>query len=83
MASCLRQGLQTLFAAGSFAGAGFLFTLLDKDGFNKETKRHNLAEEELARQKEKFYEKEVKANDREQQLRREIEDANADLNATN
>ena len=46
-------------------------------------KRNNLALEELSRQKEKFYEEEVRAHDREQKLRREIKDANRDLNETN
>ena len=75
--------IQTTFAAISFAGAGYLFKMFDKNGYGEEMKRHNLALEELGKQKEKFYEEEVRAHDREQQLRREIEDANADLNETN
>ena len=71
--------VQTTFAALSFAGAGYLFKLFDKNGYSEEMKRHNLALEELGRQKEKFDEEEVKAHDREQQLRRKIEDANAIL----
>ena len=83
MARFLVQGLQTSFAALSFAGAGYLFKFFDKNGYSEEMKRHNLALEKLTRDKEKFYEEEVKAHDREQQLRREIEDANADMNETN
>ena len=83
MASLLTAGFQTVFAAASFAGAGYLFKMLDKDGYNAEMKRHDLAQEKLDRDREKFNEEEARAYDREQQLRREIEDANTDMNETN
>ena len=56
--------------------------MLDKDGYNKEIKRHDLALEKFNRDKEKFDEEEILKHDRENQLRREIEDANRDMNAT-
>ena len=74
---------QTAFAALSFAGAGYLFEMFNKDGYEEEMKRHDLAQEKLDRDKQKFYEEEVRKNDREESLRREIEEANADMNRTN
>ena len=75
--------LQSTFAAFSFAGAGYLFKMFDKDGYSKEAKRHNLALEKFNRDKEKFDEEEVLKHDRENQLRREIEEANRLINAGN
>ena len=46
-------------------------------------KRHNLALEKLQEAKEEFYEKEVKRNDRIQQLSQQLSDANRDINTTN
>ena len=83
MVSVLAAGLQTGFAAVSFAGAGYLFKMFDKNGYSEEMKRHNLALEKLNRDKEKFYEEETLKHDRENQLRREIQEANADMNRTN
>ena len=75
--------IQNTFAAVSFAGAGYLFKMFDKNGYEQEMKRHNKALEKLASEKEKFYEMEVGKNDRVQELRQKLSDANADLNATN
>ena len=36
-----------VFNAFAFAGAGFLFKYLDKNGYEDEMKRHNLAMEKL------------------------------------
>jgi hypothetical protein len=49
-----------LFNAVAFAGAGFLFSKLNGQGYKEEVKRHNQALEKLAKAKEKFYESEVK-----------------------
>ena len=38
---------QTTFAAISFAGAGYLFKIFDKNGYAAEMKRHNKALESL------------------------------------
>ena len=59
MASIVGSFFQTSFAAVSFAGAWSLFKLFDKDGFSKETKRHNLALEKFNKDKEKFTEEVV------------------------
>ena len=75
--------VQTTFAAISFAGAGYLFKMVDKNGYEKEMKRHNMALEKFNRDKERFYEEEVREHDREESLRREIQEANADMNRTN
>jgi hypothetical protein len=57
MASVIAGGL---FNAISFAGAGYLFSKLNKKDYEKEIRRHNLALESLARAKEKWYENEIK-----------------------
>ena len=75
--------IQTTFAAISFAGAGYLFKMFDKNGYEQEMKRHNRALEKLASEKEKFYEMEVRKYDRIQELRQQLSDANADINETN
>ena len=41
----------TLFAAGSFAGAGYLFQKLDKNGYEEEMNRNNLALERYNKEK--------------------------------
>ena len=71
--------IQTTFAAVSFAGAGYLFKMFDKNGYEQEMKRHNKALEKLASEKEKFYEMEVRKHDRVQELRQKFSDANAEL----
>ena len=72
-----------LFNAVAFAGAGFLFSKLNHTGYEKEIKRHNQAMEKLARDKEKWYEKQVEKKEEIQKLRQELSDANADINKTN
>ena len=52
--------------------------MFDKNGYEKEMKRHNKALEKLASEKEKFYEMEVRKHDRVQELRQKLSDANAD-----
>jgi hypothetical protein len=71
-----------LFNAVAFAGAGFLFSKLNGQGY-KEVKRHNQALEKLAKAKEKFYESEVKRRNDEARRRDEILDANKDIEETN
>lgn len=83
MTTLAGRTVQTVFAALSFAGAGWLFQHLNKSGYEKETKRHNKALEELAKAKESFYENEVKNRDRIQQLRQRIKDAKDDIMDTN
>ena len=49
-----------LFNAVAFAGAGFLFSKLNHRGYEEEIKRHNEAMEKLSRDKEIWYEKQMK-----------------------
>jgi hypothetical protein len=72
-----------LFNAVAFAGAGFLFSKLNGQGYKEEVKRHNQALEKLAKAKEKFYESEVKRRNDEARRRDEILDANKDIEETN
>ena len=72
-----------LFNAVAFAGAGFLFSKLNHTGYEKEIKRHNEAMEKLTRDKEKWYENQMKRKQKIEQLRMELSDANADINDTN
>ena len=72
-----------LFNAVAFAGAGFLFSKLNHTGYEKEIKRHNEAMEKLAKDKEKWYEEQVKRKEEIEKLRQQLSDANADINRTN
>ena len=56
MASVVAGGI---FNAVAFAGAGYVFHKLDKNAYEDEMKRHNLAMEKLQKAKEKWYEKTV------------------------
>ena len=72
-----------LFNAIAFAGAGYVFHKLDKNGYEKEVKRHDEAMEILAREKEKWYEKTVEKKNKIALLRQEIQDANIDFKDAN
>jgi hypothetical protein len=72
-----------VFNALAFAGAGYLFKMIDKGGYEKELRRHNRAMEKLAGAKEKWYENEVAKKNKIAELRLQLSDANADINTTN
>ena len=72
-----------IFNAVAFAGAGFLFSKLNKEGYKEEMKRHNEAMEKLTKAKEAWYEREVARKDGMAQLRLELDDANKDFDETN
>ena len=72
-----------LFNAFAFAGAGFLFSKFNHSGYKDEIKRHNLALEHLSEAKQKWYEKEVARKNEIEAKRRQLADANADINITN
>ena len=72
-----------LFNAIAFAGAGYVFHKLDKNGHEEEMRRHNEAMEKLVREKEKWYEKTVEKKNKVALLRQEVEDANKDFRDTN
>ena len=80
MASVAASGI---FNALAFAGAGFLFKSLDKNGYEDEMKRHNLAMEKLTAAKQKWYENQVAKKNEIDLLRQQLSDANADINKTN
>ena len=80
MASVVAGGL---FNAIAFAGAGYVFHKLDKNGYEKEMKRHNEAMEKLSEEKEKWYEKTVEKKNKIALLRQELLDADKDLNRGN
>ena len=72
-----------VFNALAFAGAGYLFKMIDKGGYEKELRRHNRAMEKLSGAKEKLYENEIAQKNKIAELRRQLSDANADINTTN
>ena len=72
-----------LFNAFAFAGAGFLFSKLNHPGYKEETKRHNLAMEQLSAAKQKWYEKEVARKNDIELKRHQLIEANADIKTTN
>ena len=72
-----------LFNAIAFAGAGYIFHKLDRNGYEKEMRRHDEAMEILAKEKEKWYEKTVEKKNKVALLRQEVEDANKDFRDTN
>ena len=72
-----------LFNAFAFAGAGFLFSKLNHSGYKDEIKRHNLALEQLSKDKQEWYEKEVARKNEIEAKRHQLIDANADINVTN
>ena len=80
MASVVAGGL---FNAIAFAGAGYVFHKLDKNGYEKEMKRHNEAMEKLSEEKEKWYEKTVEKKNKRALLRQKLLDANKDLDQGN
>ena len=78
MASVAAGGL---FNAIAFAGAGYVFHKLDKNGYEKEMKRHDEAMEKLSEEKEKWYERTVEKKNKIALLRQRLSDVN-DLNET-
>ena len=80
MASVVAGGL---FNAIAFAGAGYVFHKLDKNGYEKEMKRHNKAMEKFSKEKEKWYEKTVEKKNKIALLRQKLLDADKDLDRGN
>ena len=80
MASIVAGGL---FNAVAFAGAGYLFQHINKNGYEKETKRHDLAMERLARAQQEWNQKDIERQEKIAALRQERNDANADFGNIN
>ncbi len=76
MASMVAGGL---FNAVAFAGAGYIFSKLNKDGYGEETKRHNLALEKLERARQEWNQKDIELREKMVALRQEKKEADADL----
>ena len=72
-----------LFNAIAFAGAGYVFHKLDKNGYEAEIERHDKAMEEFNKEKEKWYEKTVEKKSKIALLRQKLSDANKDLDEVN
>ena len=80
MASVVAGGL---FNAVAFVRAGFLFSHLNKNGYEAEAKRHNKALEQLVKEKEACYEHTVEKSNRIKELRQQLSDTNSDVDDTN
>ena len=72
-----------LFNAIAFAGAGYVFHKLDKNGYEKEMERHDKAMEKLSKEKEKWYESDVEKKNKIALLRQKLQDVNKDLDDAN
>ena len=68
-----------LFNAIAFAGAGYVFHMLDKNSYEKEMRRHDRAMERLSAEKEKWYEKTVEKKNKKALVQQKLLDANKDL----
>ncbi len=53
----------------AFAFAGYLFKMINSDGYSKEIKRHNLAMEQLARARQEWNQKEIEQRAKRAKLR--------------
>ena len=73
----------SLFAAFAFSGAGYLFRLIDKNGYSEEIKRHNRAMEDLSRARERWYEEETRRKDEIAEKRQELIETHQDMNMVN
>ncbi len=68
-------GMSNAFA---FTGAGYLFKMINSDGYGEEIKRHN-----LARAQQKWNQKEIEQRRKQLELRQERSDANEDFKEIN
>ncbi len=67
----------------AFAFAGYLFKMINSDGYGEEIKRHNLAMEQLTRARQEWNQKEIKQREKIAELRQERSDANEDFKEIN
>ena len=77
------MALGGLFNAVAFAGAGYLFQHINKDGYEKETKRHDLAMERLNKAQQEWNQKDIERQEKIAALRQERSDANTDFKNNN
>ena len=83
LASIVPTAAGGLFNAFVFAGAGHLFQKINKDGYGEETKRHDLAMEQLEKARQEWNQKDVERLEKAANLRQERSDADADFEKTN
>ena len=72
-----------IFNAVAFAGAGFLFSKLNHNGYEDEIKRHNKALEDFAKAKQAWTERETARKNKILRLRLEREEADKDFERAN
>ncbi len=72
-----------LFNAFAGAGAGYIFSKFNKDGYIKETRRHDLAMEKLARAQQEWNQKDIERQEKIAALRQERSDADEDFKDIN
>ncbi len=72
-----------IFNVFAFAGAGYLFKIINSDGYGEEIKRNNLAMEQLARARQEWNQKEIKQREKIAELRQERSDDNEDFKEIN
>ena len=83
LASIVPTAAGGLFNPFAFAGAGYLFQKLNKDGYEKETKRHDLAMERLEKARQEWNQKDIGRLEKAANLRQERSDADADFKEVN
>ncbi len=83
MTSFASMAVGGLFNVFAFAGAGFLFQKNNKDGYGEETKRHDLAMEQLEKARQEWNQKDIEQQEKIANLRQERNDANADFGDIN
>ncbi len=57
-----------IFNAVAFAGAGYMFQKLNKDGYSEETKRHDLAMEKLNRAQQEWNQKDIERQEEDSEI---------------
>ena len=67
----------------AFTGAGYLFKMINSDGYGEEIKRHNLAMEQLARARQEWKQKEIEQRRKQLELCQERSVANQDFKEIN
>ncbi len=72
-----------LFNAVAFAGAGYLFQKLNRNGYGEETRRHDLALEKLEKARQEWNQKDIERQEKVAALRRERSDADTDFKNIN
>ena len=76
------SGFGSMVVGGLFnavAGAGYIFSKFNKDGYKKETRRHDLAMEKLARAQQEWNQKDIERQEKIAALHQECSDADEDF----